>query len=157
MKTLLALTALALASTSALLAQAASDEEMMAEMKKCEMCKHIAADPGLMQNMTWETHKIDNGMLCVSTVPKEMKSQFDALSAKMESSMQKMKTSTEKPELCEICEGMSELVKSGAKEKEIELTNGSIHMLTSDDPSMVQKIHAEADKAIEMQKQMAEK
>jgi hypothetical protein len=49
-------------------------------------------------------------------------------------------------------------MKTGAvKEKEIQLTNGSIHMMTSDDPAIVAKIHAEADKAIEMQKQMAQK
>jgi hypothetical protein len=161
MKTLLALTTFAMVATSALFVQAEfSEAKMMAEMEKCAMCKHIAANPQLMEKVTWETHKIDNGMLCVSTVPKELKSDFDALSAKMNSTMEQMKTDAaqgEDSELCELCKGMSELTKAGAQEKQIELSNGSIHMLTSDDPAVVAKIHAEADKAIDMQKQLAQK
>ena len=162
MKSFLTVAALALVASLSSLVSAASHDEaaMKAEMEKCAMCKHIAADPALMQNMTWETHKIDNGMLCVSTVPKEQKASFDALSAKMKSTMEQMKADSaqgKEPELCELCKGMAELVKEGAKEKEIALTNGSIHMLTSDDPAVVAKIHASADKAIDMQKQIAQK
>jgi hypothetical protein len=163
MKTLSVLTSIALVVSMAALVSAASNDQaaIMAGMQKCDMCKHIAANPELMQNMTWETHKIDNGMLCVSTVPKEKMSDFQALNAKMKSTMDKMKTDAaagKQPELCALCEGMAELMKSDAvKEKEIQLTNGSIHMMTSDDPAIVAKIHAEADKAIDMQKQMAQK
>jgi hypothetical protein len=162
MKTRSILTSIALVVSMASVVLAASnDQAVMAEMEKCDMCKHIAANPELMQNMTWETHKIDNGMLCVSTVPKEKMSDFQALNAKMKSTMDKMKTDADagkQPELCFLCEGMAALMKTGAvKEKEIQLTNGSIHMMTSDDPAMVAKIHAEADKAIDMQKQMAQK
>jgi hypothetical protein len=154
-------TALVVSMASVVLAASNDQSAMMAEMEKCDMCKHIAANPELMKNMTWETHKIDNGMLCVSTVPKEKMSDFQALNAKMKATMDKMTSDAatgKQPELCALCEGMAELMKSGAvKEKEIQLTNGSIHMMTSDDPAMVAKIHAEADKAIEMQKQMAQK
>jgi hypothetical protein len=38
-------------------------EKIIAEMKKCAVCKNLAEDPELMKNMSWETDKIDNGML----------------------------------------------------------------------------------------------
>jgi hypothetical protein len=140
------------------LVQAATEEEMMAEMEKCAVCKHLAAKPELMKDMTWETHKIDNGMLCVSTVPKEQKSAFEALNKKMQSAIEEVKAAAQqgKPvEICEFCAGWGELMKAGAKSKQIQLTNGMIDMITSDDPAVVAKIHAEADKAIAIQKEMA--
>jgi hypothetical protein len=162
MKSFLTLAAVALIASLSSRASAASDDEaaMKAEMEKCAVCKNLAANPELMNAMTWETHKIDNGMLCVSTVPKEKKSEFDALNTKMKASIEQMKSDEQQgktSELCELCKGMGELLKAGAKEKEISLENGSIHMLTSDDPAVVAKIHAEAEKAIDMQKQMAQK
>jgi hypothetical protein len=154
--------AVALAASLASQVSAAAQDEaaMKAEMEKCAVCKNLAANPELMNAMTWETHKIDNGMLCVSTVPKEKKSDFDALNAKMKASIEQVKADEQQgktPEICELCKGMGDLLKAGAKEKEIALSNGAIHMLTSDDPAVVAKIHAEADKAIDMQKQIAQK
>jgi hypothetical protein len=160
MKTRFVISMVAMLTFCLALVQATTEEEITAEMEKCEICKHLAAKPDLMKNMTWETHKIDNGMLCVSTVPKEQKAEFDALNKEMTTAIEKVKTAEQegKPaELCEICEGWSELTEAGAKEKEIALTNGSIHLITSSEPAVVAKIHAEADKAIEMQKQLAQK
>jgi hypothetical protein len=162
MKSFLTVAAVALVASLSSLASAASHDEdaMKAEMEKCAVCKNLAANPELMNAMTWETHKIDNGLLCVTTVPKEKKSEFDALNAKMKASIEQVKADEQQgktPELCELCKEMSELTKAGAKEKEIALSNGSIHMLTSDDPAVVAKIHAHADKAMDMQKQIAQK
>ena len=39
---------------------------------KMHVCKAMAAKPELMKSMTWETHKIANGMLSVASVPKIM-------------------------------------------------------------------------------------
>jgi hypothetical protein len=139
------------------LARAATEEEMMAEMEKCAVCKHFAAKPELMKDMTWETHKIDNGMLCVTTVPKEQKAEFDALNKEMKVAIDEVKAASAagKPaEVCHLCAGMGELMKAGAKEQEIAIPNGSLHLMTSNDPAVVSKIHAEADKAIAMQKEM---
>jgi cell division FtsZ-interacting protein ZapD len=160
MKSRIALTLIATLTCCLTVAHAISEAEITESMEKCDVCKHIAAKHELMKNMTWETHKIDNGMLCVSTVPKEKKSEFDALAKEMTTAIEEVKAAKEQGqevELCELCEGWAELIKAGAKEKEISLTNGSIHMITSDDPAVVAKIHAEADKAIEIQNQLAQK
>lgn len=152
MKTVLGIAAMMLTTA---LAIAASQEEMMAEMEKCAVCKHLAAKPELMKDMTWETHKIDNGMIVVSTAPKDKIDEFKALGKKMEAAAEEVKAADQQGnpvELCDMCASWGELMKAGAKEKQIELTNGSVHLITSDDPAVVAKIHAEADKAIAMQK-----
>ena len=59
----------------------APDETQLAEMKKCAVCKEMADTPHLMEHMTWETHKIDNGMLCVASVPMEHAKEFASLHA----------------------------------------------------------------------------
>jgi hypothetical protein len=160
MKTSFALVLVAIFTSCLASAQAVTEQEMMAEMEKCAVCKHLAAKPELMKDMTWETHKIDNGMLCVSTVPTEQMSAFKEMNKEMEAAVEEVTSAAQEGksvEVCEFCAGWGELLKSGAKEKQISLTNGMIHMFTSDDPAVVAKIHAEADKAIELQKQIAQK
>lgn len=133
--------------------------EVLAEMKKCAVCKELAANPTLMGEMTWETHKIDNGMLCVATVPKEHGKEFAALHEKMMTNVKQVQADQKagKPvQLCAFCEGMAELQKAGATEQVIELENGAVSLLTSTEPEIVAKIHAQADKAIAEQKKAKE-
>lgn len=161
MKSFLTVAILALtASWATLTCAAPPDEAMMAEMEKCAVCKHLAANPALLQNMSWETFKIDNGMLCVMSAPKEMKSELEALGQKMDAEMEKIKADKlagKEVEVCALCASMGELMETGAKEQEIKTATGMIHLMTSADPAVVAKIHANADKAIAMQKQMAAK
>jgi hypothetical protein len=137
----------------------ATHDKMLAEMEKCAVCKHLAENPELMKVMNWETHKIDNGMLCLTTVPKEMKKEFDAVSAKMMQAIEKVKGDQKegKPvELCSLCVTMGDLMHTTAKQQHIDVSTGAIHLCTSDDPGVVKMIHALADKAIANQKKMKE-
>ena len=139
----------------------AEDEtgKIMAEMKKCAVCKHLAENPQVMMSMGWETHKIDNGMLSITTVPSKMKKDFDEVSEKMHQAIEQVqadKKAGKEVQLCNFCSSMAELMKAGAKEQRIETKTGEIHLCTSDDPAVVKKIHEQADKAIAIQKQIAE-
>jgi hypothetical protein len=133
--------------------------KMLAEMQKCAVCKYMAQKPELMKDMIWETHKIDNGMLCLTTVPKEMKKEFQAVSEKMMQAIEQVKADQQqgKPvEMCHFCAAMGELLKANAKQQHIETATGAIHLVTSNDPAVVKKIHAVADKAIAEQTKMQE-
>jgi hypothetical protein len=160
MKAIVSLAALGLAVGLSSAAVAQTEEHSITEeMQKCAVCKYMAEHPDLMKAMTWETHKIDNGMLCLTTVPKEMKKQFDTVSAKMMQAIAKLEADPAKAEeaqLCNFCESMGELHKLNAKMQHIDTLTGAIHMATSDDPTIVKKIHAMADKAIAEQKKMQE-
>jgi hypothetical protein len=165
MKTIvsLAVIGLAVAWSSSAFGQVQQDtgqqKNLQAEMEKCVVCKYIGENSELMREMTWETHKIDNGMLCLTTVPKELKKDFDAVSAKMMQAIEKVKADEEQGkevELCHFCVAMGELMKLNAKQQHIETQTGAIHLCTSDDPAVVKKIHAMADKVIAEQKEMKE-
>src|SRR3954465_15297911 len=134
-------------------------EKMMAEMKKCAVCKNLAENPELMKNMSWETHKIENGMLSVTTSPKKMNKDLKAVSEKMHQAIEQVKADEKEGKevhLCSFCSAMGELMKAGAKEQDIATKAGEIHLCTSDDPAVVKKIHEMADQAIAIQKQIAE-
>ncbi|HEY3395757.1 MAG TPA: hypothetical protein VGK58_23850 [Lacipirellulaceae bacterium] len=158
MKTIVSLTWLGLVALwSSLVFAEDAQQKMLAEMEKCAVCKHMAEKPELMKDMTWETHKIEDGMLCLTTVPKEKKKEFDALGAKMMQAINKVKADAKQGkevELCSLCAGTGELHKSGAKMQYIDTHSGAIHIVTSDDAAIVKKIHAFADKAIAEQKKM---
>src|SRR5262245_36090360 len=134
-------------------------DNMLAEMQKCAVCKYMAAKPELLKDMIWETHKIDNGMLCLTSVPKEMKKQFVEVSDKMMQAIEQVKAEQKQGksvELCSFCVAMGDLMKLPTKQQHIETATGAIHLVTSDDPTVVKKIHAVADKAIAEQKKMQE-
>ena len=58
MKTIvsLAILELAIAGSRSVFAEDATDK-MVAEMKKCAVCKNLAEDPELMKNMSWRRTK----------------------------------------------------------------------------------------------------
>ncbi len=152
----LAIVGLAVGWSSAVFGEAQHDK-LLAEMEKCAVCKYMAEKPELMKDMVWETHKIENGMLCLTTVPKELKKDFDAVSEKMARAIEQVKADApqgKQVELCSFCASMGEMMKLNAKQQHIETQRGAIHMVTSDDPAIVAKIHAFADKAIAEQKKM---
>jgi hypothetical protein len=147
-----------LAAGWATLASAASNTDSpQQQMQKCAVCKAMAAKPELMKSMTWETHKIANGMLSVASVPKDQKRDFDAVHAQMMQNIEQVKADQQQGktvELCDYCTSMSELMKSGAQKQDIDTTTGGICLVTSNDPAVVQKIHAVADKVIAEQAEM---
>jgi hypothetical protein len=160
MKTIvsLAVVGLAVGWSSAVFGEAAHDH-MLAEMEKCAVCKYMAEKPELMKDMVWETHKIENGMLCLSTVPKEFKHEFDAVMEKMMHAVEHVKADAQQgkeTELCRYCASMGELMKLGAKQEQINTSTGAIDLCTSGDPAVVAKIHEFADKAIAEQQKMKE-
>src|SRR5262245_58581680 len=114
MKTLATTLVLGLSACWTAAAYGASPEEHMAEMKKCAVCSVMLEKPELMKDMTWETHKIENGMLSVASVPKELHKEFAAMHEKMMKNIEKVKADLQQGkavQLCGFCQGMGELDK----------------------------------------------
>jgi hypothetical protein len=156
MKARLSIAALFVAAASSLAFAAAADDAVE-EMKNCAVCKVMAADPDLMKSMTYECHKIDAGMICVATVPKEQKEKYDSIQAKMKASVAQVKAdhaAGKEVHLCSFCKGVGELEQAGAKEETVETQTGSVFLVTATDPSVVAKIHTHADQAIAQMKAM---
>jgi hypothetical protein len=157
MRTLLVSFVGIVAGWATLVSAASNTDSPQQQMQKCAVCKAMAAKPELMKSMTWETHKIANGMLSVASVPKDQKPDFDAVHAQMLQNIEQVKADQQQGkavELCDYCTAMSELMKSGAQKQDIDTTTGGICLVTSNDPAVVQKIHAVADKVIAEQAEM---
>lgn len=125
------------------------------DLKNCAMCKCMAEE-GLMESIKCETHVISNGMLMVSVIPSDKREAFAKCEKEMQATAEKL-TSGEKMPLCGFCQSYGELMQAGAKEQEIKSEGGvSIHLLTSDNPETVKKIHEHAKKTISEYKVLTE-
>ncbi|HDS02031.1 MAG TPA: hypothetical protein ENO22_13265 [candidate division Zixibacteria bacterium] len=115
------------------------------DMENCAFCKNLIAEPGLLEHSDWENHKIDNGAIMVTTVEDEYLPAMRKVNANMMAVAEKLQKG-EQLYLCGMCSAYGELWMSGAKIQTVETNHGYVEIFTSDDPEMVAKIHAFADK-----------
>lgn len=131
------------------------DEVAWFDMANCEICKTMAGIEGMMEHVKWEIHPIENGFLSVTVMPDEMKEHWAAAMNDMKSVVAKVEKG-EDVKLCGFCKSMGDLIQAGAKKTELETVAGHIEMMTSDDPKVVEKLHAHAKRTIEAHKKMME-
>ena len=117
------------------------------DLQNCSICKHMGDHMDMMEHTTWETHKIANGMLSASVIPKKYRARMDEVHKKMMTVVAQLEDGKEMP-LCGFCTSYGELRSEGAKSEEIETDFGMISMLTSDNPEVVTKIHVHADRTV---------
>jgi hypothetical protein len=133
----------------------AADEHPWFDMEKCSMCSHISSVPGLMEHLSWEQGKISNGMISVAHVDPEFADQYKDVGVKMNATGEKLMAG-EEMYLCGSCMEMGTFFMGGAKMENVELDNGDVMILTSDNPELVARMHAHVDKnKAEMQKMMS--
>lgn len=154
MKSLLSI-AIALTIGASAFAQHDEKDAAWFDMKSCAICKNMAGVEGFMEKVKWESHIIDNGLLTVTVMPDDLKEKWAEMMKGVEATIAKVEAG-EETELCGFCTSMGGLIQAGAKKTEIDSAGGKIMMLTSDDPKVVEKIHAHAKKTItEHEKMMA--
>ncbi|MGI9518042.1 MAG: hypothetical protein ACR2NP_13395 [Pirellulaceae bacterium] len=123
------------------------------DMANCEICQHMGEIEGLLQHVKWETHIIPNGMMMVSVVPESMKDEMEKAKQGMMQTISRIE-SGEQVQCCGFCQSLGALTNAGAVETQIESVAGEITMITSEDPALVEKIHAHAKHTIEAYKEM---
>jgi hypothetical protein len=136
------LTKLLLVSVMVVLAASVSiqaEEEAWFDMENCEFCKHLAAAPDLMDNMSWEHHNISNGLVSVTTVGDGHLEALREAQAKMDEAGKKMQMG-EQVEMCNACTAMGGLMMKGAKFEMVQTGHGDVWLITSSDPEMVKTI-----------------
>lgn len=144
-----------LLSASVLFAQDKSDEVAWFDMHQCDICKGMADVEGMMQHIKWEIHKIDNGFLAVTVVPDNMKEKWAEVYQEVKATIAKVESGAE-ADLCGFCDSFGALVQAGAKNTEIETAGGHVQLMTSNDPKVIKRIHAHADRTIAETKKMEE-
>ncbi len=123
----------------------AADDGQWFDMEKCAMCKSLMEDPELMNNMTWKHHNISNGIVSVTKVdPAYLKSYLKSRVQMNEIGERIAKG--EKFEFCNMCSSLGGLYQAGAKWEAVDSDNVMIGITTSDNPEIVEKIQAWAER-----------
>ena len=115
------------------------------DMKNCGFCKHLMDDPEMLNHCTWEHHKIDNGMVVVTTVEDAYLPSYQKAMAVMEEVGKNMEAGEMVP-MCGMCQAMGSIFMKGAKYTSIDTKHGSVALFTSDNPEVVKEIHAFVDR-----------
>ena len=127
------------------------------DIHNCGMCKNMAAEEGLMDNLNWETHKISNGMVTITTIGTGYQEKFERATKNMQATAQKMMAG-EEVHLCGFCTSYGNLMMAGVSSDIVESEVGVIQLITSNDEAVVKQIHDHAQHTIDAYEQwLAEK
>jgi hypothetical protein len=119
------------------------------DLQNCEFCKNLTTDPGLLQHMTWETHKIENGMMYITTIDPHYRESYNKANQAMETlgtDMMSGKVNPMQVKMCGSCADFGMLMMAGAKMEMIQGEAADISLITSTNPDVVAKLHAHADR-----------
>lgn len=110
------------------------------DMEHCAWCQPMAADMGMLMDIQWECHLIDQGAMLTTVVPEEHQEQWQQVCEQMKAMEEKLTAGEEMP-LCNCCKSHLKLLQAGAKIQEVKTGFGSVTLITSDDAEVVSKIH----------------
>jgi hypothetical protein len=113
--------------------------------QNCYFCKPLAETEGLLDHVGWETHKIANGIVTVTTYGDEWKDKMKAASAAMEKLWTEYDPSKE-VHMCGLCRAWTQMPMDKIKMESVEFKGGELGLSTSDDPAIVAQLHEIADK-----------
>jgi len=153
MKTRVLLSSILVVMTMAAVAGAAEHamrtESGWFDMANCEFCKNLIEDPGLLPHMTWENHKIANGMIQITTVQPEFAKSYQKCSMAMQTlggDMMSGKRNPAEVKMCGSCAAFGQMMMAGVKMENVEGQAADVALITSEDPAMVAKIHEYCDR-----------
>jgi hypothetical protein len=122
----------------------------------CDVCKPWTENPALMMSTKWESHRLKNGMLMVSMVPKDQMDAFTQVCQQMDVTIEKIATGEQPEGLCGFCQAMGGLKMAGAKVEKVDTEFGNITLVTAENPETVQKIHKVLQRSQKEAKKLAE-
>jgi len=131
-----AMIALILIIPLAILAQ----EKPWIDMENCAFCKCLTEDEHLLENMSWEYHDIDNGLLSITTVTPEFKDSYLKAQKAMEKLAMEMSTGQTGIATCGHCDYFGKLMMAGAHFELVESGVGYIMLITSEKPEILKMI-----------------
>jgi len=115
------------------------------DMENCAFCKNLSAQPGLMDHLTkWEPHNVKNGSVSITEVDKEYVDAYKKAMAAMKVTAHRIQEGEQLP-ICGMCEAYNGLMMKGAQSDEVQSGNIFVSLMYSDDPEIVNEIHAITD------------
>jgi len=124
------------------------------DLENCGMCKHLMAEEGLMDHMTWENYVVGTGMMSVTVVAPGWEEKYKEMSAAMDATGKKLMAG-EQMYLCGFCQSFGMLFATGkVKWEEVETKAGYVSLMTSTDPETIKMIQTHAQRTIDEYKKM---
>ena len=111
----------------------------------CYFCQPLTQTEGLMDHLTWEHHKIKNGMVSVTTYAPEWKEKYKAASADMQKRWETYNPANPQP-LCGMCATWMKMPMDKVAWEMVEFKGGEIGITTSADSAVVAQLHEITDK-----------
>lgn len=125
-KTTLMMIIVVLAATAAM-----AGEGAWFDMENCAMCKNLTMQKGLLENMSWETYDITNGIVAVAVVKPDYVKSYRKAHMGMMKAGEKMGQG-EKMEMCGSCSALGMCMMQGVNQEYVETTHGDVWIVTSD-------------------------
>ena len=137
-------------------ASATAEDKPWFDMENCAFCKNLAAQPGLMDNITkWEHHNVKNGSISITEVNKDYLDAYKKAMDGMNAAAKKMEAGEQLP-MCGMCEAYGGLMMKGVKWEEVGSDNIFVTLMYSDDLAVIEEIHSLTDRTNDEMKKMEE-
>lgn len=128
--------------------------DMMVEMNKCAVCKHMASKMEAIGPMSMEVVNLNNGMAITHSVKDMSKLPiYQAASDACSKAGQASATMTDaqvKTELCSFCQEIHGVMKAGGNMSMGKTKTGDLMVITSNDPVVQKRISGMAEKCAMM-------
>ncbi len=127
------------------------------DFENCAFCRNLMKDPGLLPHTTWEVLPIAKGVAQVITVEPEYSAAMAEAGAAMEKLGQDIQTGKVNPmatEMCGHCQEFGMILMAGVHTETIKAQAAEVTLFTSEDPALVERMHAMAKRDAEELKEM---
>lgn len=126
----------------------AAPTELWFDLDNCAMCQKMTAEKGLMENIEWENYLTAEGMMAITVVAPAYEQAFQNSMTNMEAVGAEMMAGQELY-LCGFCQSFGALMMAGANVEYFDTAGGHINLISSQDPVVVEMIHAHGQRTID--------
>ena len=126
----------------------AEDSKPWFDLENCAFCKNfkMGTDEYIVDHMKGNYHTLPNGFLAIMTIEDDFKDEYAKSAEGMQKVVEDMQKTGTQPQMCQHCATYGELMMGGAVAQEFNSDVAIAYMMTSDNPEMVKKLHAFAER-----------
>ncbi len=127
---------------------ASAADEPFFDLQKCAFCKTLADQPGLLDHMKTQYHKLHNGTMSITHIDKEYQPGFAKALEAMKPVVQDLQAG-KKVYTCPHCTMLGQLYMAGVMPDEVKSGDDIMEVYTSTDSTMVKKLQEFGEKSNE--------
>ena len=122
--------------------ESVAEEKPWFDLENCAFCKNLSAEPGLVEHMCTEYHDLSNGVIAMTVIDEEYREAYQRAQKNMQKVAEEWNKTGQTPYTCGFCSAYGEFMMAGVKFEPVHGEEAEVLLMTSDDPVMVEKLHA---------------